>query len=124
MRSALRGIPANDRIEVHVKNSKRDYYGRFYPEISPILNVEFDRRYLIVIRIGLEDRFPCDAQYPNHKRCEKYRVTLQDWKEAVIFVTAHEGEHLRQHIKGKRAREDKAEKRAYKTLMKYREGKR
>jgi hypothetical protein len=83
-----------------------------------------DRRYLIVARIGSENRFPCDAKYPNHKRCEKYRVTLQDWKEAIIFVTAHEGEHLRQHVNGKSGREDRAEKRGYKTLMKYREGNR
>jgi hypothetical protein len=124
VRYALKGIPANDKLEVHVKNSKYDYAGGFYPRISPISNVESDRRYLIVIRIGSKDEFPCDSQYPNHKRCEKYKVALQNWREAIVFVTAHDGEHLRQNVKGKRAREDQAEKRAYKTLMKYRGGNR
>lgn len=123
MRYALRGIPANDKLEVHVKNSEDSDCGAFYHEIPSIANVKSDRRYLITVRIGSIDRFPRDAIYPNHKRCEKYKVTLQDWKEAIIFVTAHEGEHLRQFVKGKRAREDKAEKRGYKTLMKYRENK-
>lgn len=71
---------------------------------------------MIVIRIGSEDKFPCDTQHPNHKRREKYRVTLQNWKEAIVFVTAHEGEHFRQNVKGKRAREDQAEKKGLQNL--------
>jgi hypothetical protein len=116
----LKGIPTNDRLEVHVKNSKDAYNGRFYFEIPPEANVESNRLYLIIARVGSEREFPCNTEYPNHKRCEKYKVSLQDWKEAIIFITAHEGEHLRQHVKGKRAREDKAQRRAYLTLMKYR----
>ena len=40
--------------------------------------------------------------------------------QAIVHTAAHEGEHLKQWIEGKRFREDKAEKRAYKILMKYR----
>jgi hypothetical protein len=123
VRFALKDIPANNKLEVHIKNSKNPYRGGFYEEIPSIANVKSDRRYLIVLRIGSEDKFPFDAVYPHHKRCEKYRVTLQDWKEAIIFSVAHEGEHLRQAIKGKRAREDRAERRAYKMLAKFRQRK-
>jgi hypothetical protein len=55
------------------------------------------------------------------RNCEKSKgVTLRDWKEAIIFVTAREGEHLRQRINAKKGREDKVQRRIYKTLMKYR----
>lgn len=108
VRYALRGIPANDKLEVHVKSSEDVYGGATYYGLSPIMNVKSDRLYLIVVRIGSEDRFPSDTEYPRHKRCEKYKVTLRNWKEAIVFVAGHEGEHLRQHVKAKRAREDKA----------------
>jgi len=106
VRFALKGVPANDKLEVHVKNSKDAYNGVFYSEIPLEASVETGKLYLIVARIGSKSEFPCDAGYPDHKRCEKYKILLNDWKEAIIFITAHEGEHLRQHVKGKRSREE------------------
>ena len=101
VRFALKGVPANDKLEVHVKNSKDAYNGVFYSEIPLEANVETGKLYLIVARIGSEGEFPCDTGYPDHKRCEKYKILLNDWKEAIFFITAHEGEHLRQHVKAR-----------------------
>jgi len=83
-------------------------------------NVALNRNYLIVVRVGSKDKFPYEHQYWGHKRCEKYACVLKDWNEGLVHITAHEGEHLRQDAKKKRAREDHAERRAFKTLMKFR----
>ena len=120
IRFAMKGIPENKRLEVHVKNSKYGFRGYFYPRVPYIANTKYDRSFLITIGIGAEDKFPISWNYPGHHRCRKYACTIQNWKEALVHTAAHESEHLRQHMKGKGLREDHAERRAYKTLMKYR----
>lgn len=123
VRFALKGLGkyASRRLEVHVKNSKRAFAGSFYPAIPLCSSATFDRSFLIVARIGSEDKFPCECVYPSRKRCEKYRRDLRTWREALVSVIGHEYEHLRQWLKDKRFREDHAERRAYKTLKKFRE---
>jgi len=122
VRFALKRIPQNHRLEVHVKNSKRALVGNFYPSVPYCSNAQWDRSFLIVARIGTEDKFPREHVYSgnSHVRCKKYACTLNDWREALVNLVAHEGEHLRQWLKKGRFREDHAERRALKTLMKYR----
>ena len=105
---------------MHIKNSRYAFRGLWYSGIPSISKTKADRRYLITIGIGSESKFPVLAKYPNHKRCEKYAVTLNDWRETLVKVMAHESEHMRLHAKGKRQREDKAERRGFRVLEKYR----
>lgn len=123
VRFALKGTPRNRELEVHVKGSTGVQYavaGTFYGIIPSVANVKLNRNYLIVVRVGSRDKFPFKSQYWGHKRCEKYACTLKNWMEGLVHITAHEGEHLRQNVTGKRAREDHAERRAFKTLLKFR----
>jgi len=120
VRFALKGIPHAGELEVHVRNSKHAFYGRIFASAADCTCDCDEQRFLIVVRIGNEKRFPYFSVYPGHKRCEKYATMLNDWKEALVKVAAHEGMHLRQWIGNKPMWEHQAEKHAITTLTKYR----
>jgi hypothetical protein len=117
---ALKGIPHDDELEVHVRNSKYAFYGRIFASAADCTCDCDEQRFLIVVRIGGAKSFPYFSMYPGHKRCEKYATMLNDWKEALVKVTAHEGMHLRQWIGNKPMWEHQAEKHAITILNKYR----
>jgi hypothetical protein len=58
-------------------------------------------------------------KYPGLKRAPKY--TVNNWKEAIVSLTAHELYHIKQRRTRKRASEIKAEAWAMKKLKEYRE---
>ena len=120
VRFALEGIPHADELEVHVRNTKYAFYGRIFTSAADCTCDCDEQRFLIVIRIGGVKNFPYFSVYPGHKRCEKYAMMLNDWKEALVKVTAHEGMHLRQWIGNKPMWEHQAEKHATTILTKYR----
>ena len=64
--------------------------------------------------------YPFTWKYPNHKKCRIYEIIIKDWKEAFIHTLTHELNHHIQYSKGKKPREDQCEKKAYLTIMKYR----
>lgn len=122
VRFALVSVPSSAKrnLEIHVKNTKYAFYGRIYSTLQMRSEDGCDRSFLIIVKIGSSKRFPFLSQYPDHKRCRKYAILLTDWKEALVKVVAHESVHLEQWIEGKPMREEKAEKRAVETVMKYR----
>ena len=120
VRFALKGTPKADELEVHVRNSKYAFYGRIFASAADCTCDCDEQRFLIVVRIGDEKKFPYLSVYPSHKRCEKYATVLDDWKEALVKVIAHEGMHLRQWIENKPMWEHQAEKHAMATLTRYR----
>jgi hypothetical protein len=118
---ALKNVPHSEELEVHVKNSKYAFYGRIFASAEDCTCGCNGQRFLIVVRIGKTRHFPYLSVYPDHKRCQKYAVLLNDWKEALVKVTAHEGMHLRQWIDKKPMWEHQAEKHAVMILSKYRD---
>ena len=121
VRFALKGIPHADELEIHVRNSKYAFYGRIFASAADCTCDCEEQRFLIVLRIGGAKNFPYFSVYPGHKRCEKYATMLNDWKEALVKVTAYEGMHLRQWIGNKPMWEHQAEKHAMTILNKYRD---
>jgi hypothetical protein len=117
---ALKNIPRSDELEIHVKNSKHAFYGRIFASAENCTCGCNRQRYLIVVRIGKTKHFPYLSVYPDHKRCQKYAVLLNDWKEALVKVTAHEAMHLKQWTEKKPMYEHQAEKHATTVLNKYR----
>ena len=118
---ALKNVPHSDELEVHVRNSKHAFYGRIFASAEDCTCGCDGQRFLIVVRIGRAKHFPYLSVYPDHKRCQKYAVMLNDWKEALVKVTAHEGMHLRQWIEKKPMWEHQAERHATTILGKYRD---
>jgi len=118
---ALRNVPHSAELEVHVKNSKHAFYGRIFASAEDCTCGCNSQRFLIVVRIGNKKLFPYLSVYPNHKRCQKYAVLLNDWKEALVKVTAHEGMHLRQWIEKRPMWEHQAERHATIVLARYRD---
>lgn len=112
---------SSERVEIHVKNSKWAFAGRAWHDVgnSSIIKVDDKIDDLIVVRIGSPDKFPMNFKYPGLKRAPKY--TLNNWKEAIVSLTAHELYHIKQRRTRKRASEIKAETWAMKKLKEYRE---
>lgn len=116
---AAKGI-STKHVAVHVRNTRHPYYGRAYwgvPSISSAYKTS--AQYLVTIRIGKPDRFPLDCKYPRLKTAPEY--TMQDWKEAMVMVAAHEFRHIHQYRQRKPRSEIDAEKWAFKRLLAYRE---
>ncbi|MBS7622269.1 hypothetical protein KEJ39_01160 [Candidatus Bathyarchaeota archaeon] len=119
VRFASRGIDSS-RVEVHVKNSKRVFAGRAWHNIgrNMVINVAEDITDLLVVRVGSPTNFPFEFSYPRLKTAPRYMI--QDWREAVVCLTAHELYHIKQRRTGRRASEVRAERWALKRLLEYR----
>jgi len=117
---ALRNAPQLERLEVHVRGGKHAFYGRIFMSTENCTCGCTGQRYLIVARIGSRNHFPYLSIYPNHKRCQKYAILLNNWKEALVKVMAHEGMHLLQMTENKPLWEHQAEKHAKTVLAEYR----
>lgn len=98
---ALRGINAR-RLAVNVKNSRRPYRGRTYatvPSISPV-SAEPDIERLVTIGIGAPECFPLDTAIGQPGTLHGYGgkrspiITMNDWREALVAVAAHEARHV------------------------------
>jgi hypothetical protein len=120
VRFALRNAPQLDGLEVHVKRGKHPFYGRIYSSAENCTCGYNGKRFLIVVRIGDAINFPYFAVYPNYRRCRKYAMMLNNWKEALVKVTAHEGMHLQQIAEKRLMWEHEAEKHAKMVLESYR----
>jgi hypothetical protein len=117
---ALRNGPQPRGLEVHIKRGKHPFYGRIYSCAENCTCGYNGKHFLIVVRIGDTNQFPYFSIYPNYRRCAKYAVMLNNWKEALVKVTAHEGMHLRQLMEKRLMWEHEAEKHAKMVLQSYR----
>jgi hypothetical protein len=119
VRFAAKGVGTSG-AEVHVKNSRHVLSGGAWRllERRDIVNEAKCVDYLVVIRVGLSAKFPIEYCYPRIKRAPRY--TIENWREAIVTVTAHELYHIKQRRTGKRTSEVKAERWALNRLEDYR----
>ena len=119
VRFASQGIDSSG-VEVHVKNSKWVFAGRAWHNIgrNRVVNVAEDIDDLLVMRVGSPNNFPFEFSYPRLKTAPRYMI--QDWREAIVCLTAHELYHIKQRRTGMRASEVRAERWALKKLLEYR----
>ena len=94
---AIAGLPRTDVMEFRIKKTRIDspymfrgtaYCNRYTPHARLIK----DRRIVATVSLG------SDCWYP-HKM---YAVTLQDWKDALVYLVAHEARHLDQKLSGRK----------------------
>lgn len=116
-------------VEVHVKNAPNwTFSGRAYYEIPEIANVDARAKYLITIKIGGPERFPCLAHHLGVWTMRSYPdgIELEDWEDVLVFVGAHEFRHIWQAQRTERTgkggkREHDADKFAIRRLNAFRE---
>lgn len=115
-----------DGIEVHVKRSRerrRGWSGAAYVEIPSVARVAPSALWLITMRIGDADLFPQPVtHYGLNGHGPNAHERLVDWREALVYVAAHEARHVDQfaHSWGKGRGEVDAERHAIKMLTRYR----
>ena len=85
------------KVCVNVKGSKSAFAGMAYDGVPTISNAPPSSDYLITVRIGTADRFPFEQhRYPGKSdRFPTY--DLRDWREALVYVSAHEACHIEQY---------------------------
>ena len=94
---ATKGLDT-DGMEVHVKNSASIWRGRGgYRKSNPVVRMSPESEYLATVCIGKDSYFPAGA-HPTGA----HEIVIQDWKDALVFLTAHEVMHCDQ-IRGGRA---------------------
>ncbi len=124
---AMRGINTTG-VAVHVRNNNRSAYaGCAYqqvPRCSPRA-IQATVDYLVTIRIGSVDRFPCSnwIEEKGHAYGGKRspRIDHASWQEGLVAVTAHEARHIQQFRLKKRISEVDCEKFAAARLDAYRQ---
>ncbi len=112
---------SGNRVVVKVKhhNGVHAYQGRFYwnahnsggyvynhaggewKEITP--KIPASHQHLLVCRIGRENLYPRETHVYDRKDSPGSWV-VDDWKEALVSITAHEAMHLRQYVKSSKRR--------------------
>lgn len=109
------------RVCVNVKNDRRGSCGGMaYDGVPFISNAPPSSEYLVSLRIGSPERFPEEHVYPGKTDPRWPRVTLADWREALVHLAAHEGLHVEQMREGVRTSEVRAERFAGRMLKLYR----
>lgn len=81
-----------------------------YVEVAPKVPAGVD--HLIVCRIGPADLYPVETHVYD-RRDSPGTWFVDDWKEALVSITAHEAMHLRQYRKGTSRNEVQTEWAAY-----------
>jgi hypothetical protein len=113
-------------VEVHVKGTRHAFRGMAYRGVPGEANALRSTRYLMTVGIGVDAKFPQAIDYwklagggPNGGH------VLADWREALVYLAAHEGRHLSQfeHARtwGKGRGEVDCERHAMRMLRRYRE---
>jgi len=97
---ATKGL-STEGIEVHVKNSASIYRGRGgYTKSNPVVRMSPESEYLATVCIGKDSYFPAGA----------HKIVMEDWKDALVFLTAHEVMHCDQIRAGRTISEVEANK--------------
>lgn len=110
------------RVCVNVKNRKSGAYsGRAYWSVPSISNAPPSSEHLVTLRLGPPEAFPTREHcYPGKDGPRWPRRTIADWREALVFIAAHEGLHVEQFREELRISELKAESFAQRVLDNYR----
>jgi len=106
-------------VHVNVKNAKSTpYRGMAYEGVPMISDARGKADYLVTIGIGSEDRFPI----PSAQRSTRWpKYEMNDWREALVLVAAHEAKHIEQFKEDKPRSEVACEHFAARMLRRYRE---
>jgi hypothetical protein len=92
-------------VEIHVRGANRRrssrYSGWAYEDIPLGANVTPSARYLITLRIAEAASFtarPCRATHHGLKGYgPNVHELLRDWREALVYIAAHEARHIAQY---------------------------
>ncbi len=105
---------------INVKGSSAAFAGMAYDYIPSVSNAPASCDRLVTLRIGSEDKFPlAESRYPGASdRFPSYDI--RDWREALVFVAAHEAAHIEQYREGTSRSEKRAEMFALKRLNEWR----
>jgi hypothetical protein len=111
-------------VAVNVKNCSRGYAGRAYSDVPGISNVHPKATRLVVIRIGTPGKFPISnfirkLGHPYGGKTSPL-IEMQNWREALVAVAAHEFCHIHQFQNKLPRSEIQCEKAAAKRLDAYR----
>lgn len=120
-------------VEVHLKGTlKSAYAGMAYCGVPRIANCDRDSNYLVTLRIGAETFFPTDNRYwITDLRGNRVKVPyggksvplerMDDWREALVYLSAHEFQHIVQFRNKSPLSEIECELAAIRGLKRYRE---
>lgn len=120
-------------VEVHLKGTlKAAYAGMAYCGVPRMANCDRDSNYLVTLRIGAETFFPTDNRHwttdPHGNRVKvQYGgksvplERIEDWREALVYLTAHEFNHIVQFRAHSGRSEVACELAAIRGLKRYRE---
>lgn len=114
---------------VNVKNATGAFRGMAYMGVPSISDAPASAEYLVTVGIGPEDAFPIHDHVCGHAvghgsasgpssawpRCD-----LNDWREGLVYVAAHEALHIEQYKERLRHSELACERFAVRMLGRYR----
>ena len=110
---------------VNVKNTTASYRGMAYQGVPYVSNAPPSAEYLVTIGIGPESKFPKrgvsygGVEIPG-PRGRWPRYNLNDWREGLVMVAAHEACHIEQFKEGLRRSDLACERFAVRMLERYR----
>lgn len=90
------------RVCVNVKNrSRAAYAGYAYSDVPSVSNAPRSSEYLVTLGIGPEEKFPTPEHKRHHGAGPLFPVRrFGDWREALVFLAAHEAKHIEQYREG------------------------
>jgi hypothetical protein len=116
------GVGVEVRIEV-ARKAREAFCGRAYPEPPRRPRPHPSTRYLVRLWVprSLRNRgYPKSYRYL--RRSTAPWITVGNWRERLVALTAHEAFHVRQFREGLRRSEVQAERWALQTLDRWRTG--
>lgn len=98
LESEVRHAKTKHPIKVHLTNCSDAYCGRAYWQERHAINpqniyaghVTWRR---ILCRIGRPEKFPVNARYAGHRRRDMPEYKVNDWREGIVHIVAHEMAH-------------------------------
>ena len=106
-------------VHVNVKGAKVPFRGMAYEGVPMISNAPAKAEYLVTVGIGAETLFPTSGSGETRSaRWPKYQ--MENWREALIVVAAHEAKHIEQFRTGDSCSEIDCERFAVSKLEEFR----
>jgi hypothetical protein len=85
---------------VNVRNLRSPgWAGMAYEGVPSVSNANPTAEYLITLRVGPPEHFPMRPARPMRRGEPDY--VLADWREAMVFLAAHEAKHIEQYKEDK-----------------------
>ena len=99
-----------------VKNSKNVCRGHAWPRVQALTDRDAGYLYLVTIGVGCQYDFP--ANTGRHKR--NGGLTLQTWQECIVYLAAHELQHIADYQNIGRSGEARPNEVCYRAVLAYR----